>query len=100
MQKHWLLGVATQLTLVSSLRLSMAVVPGTIIGNGRIGGMLFEANTKKDVVIGRNDNYLEKLFPSGPIYITTRNKDLDDIIKSTPKSRQEDLVFMQNGTKM
>lgn len=87
----------TPAVFVSGLRMSMAIVDGTIIGNGRIGGMLWDKNSRKDVIIGRSDNYSEKLAASGPIYISTRNKDLDAIIKSTPKHRQEDLVFLQNG---
>lgn len=34
---------------------------------------------------------------SGPIYICTRNDDLDAIIAKTPADRREDLVFLQNG---
>ena len=34
---------------------------------------------------------------SGPIYICTRNDDLDAIIDKVPDNRKEDLVFLQNG---
>ena len=34
---------------------------------------------------------------SGPIYVCTRNNDLEAIIASTPDDRKQDLVFMQNG---
>ena len=82
---------------VTALRLTMAITPGTIIGNGRIGNMLFEKNDKKDVLISRSDNYADKLPAEGPIYISTRNKDLEEIIASTPEHRRPDLVFLQNG---
>ena len=83
---------------VLSLRLNMmAITSGTIIGNGRIGGMLFEKNDNKDVIITRDDSYVDKLASSGPIYISTRNKDLEKIIADTPKHRLPDLVFLQNG---
>jgi hypothetical protein len=79
------------------LNMSGSVERGSIIGNGRIGNMIFEENSRQDVLISRGDNIADKLAPSGPIYVTARNKDLDDIIASTPVCRQTDLVFLQNG---
>ena len=84
-------------SLVPALRLSMAIMDGTIIGAGRIGNMLFESNAKKDALVSRDDSFSTKLAPSGPIYISTRNKDLEEIIAATPKARLPDLVFLQNG---
>jgi len=41
------------------------------------------------------------MFPeesrSGPIYVCTRNNDLDTVINKTPIDRRTDLVFLQNG---
>lgn len=34
---------------------------------------------------------------SGPIYVATRNNDLQAIIDKTPKDMRQDLVFLQNG---
>ena len=92
-----ILALALLARTAGSLRLHMAITSGTIIGNGRIGNMLFEKNDRKDVLIGRSDNYAEKLPDQGPIYVSTRNKDLEDIIESTPGHRRQDLVFLQNG---
>lgn len=72
------------------------IEPATIIGaNGRIGDLFASLNPGKDTLIGRDDD-----IPStgtGPIFVCTRNDVLDSIIKKTPESRREDLVFMQNG---
>jgi hypothetical protein len=71
-------------------------VPSIIFGGGRIGSCLADLGMEGDVVLRRGD-----AFPAepteGPIYITTRNADLQGIIDSTPEARREDLVFMQNG---
>ena len=49
-----------------------------------------------DVVVRRGEPI--PLEPAtGPIYISTRNDDLDAIVEATPPHRREDLVFMQNG---
>ena len=54
-----------------------------------------ELNEQKDVLLKRG----EFIPPtgSGPIYICTRNNDLEEIIQSTPEPRKADLVFLQNG---
>lgn len=62
---------------------------------GRIGSFLHEQNERKDILLRRGENVPED--SNGPIYVATRNNDLDDIIKSTPSTRLEDLVFLQNG---
>lgn len=75
--------------------ISVKVTPGTIIGGGRIGLHLFESNGLKDQLLkSRSDNLPDG---DGPIYVCTRNNDLDEIIKKTPVKRREDLVFLQNG---
>jgi hypothetical protein len=71
------------------------VIDGTIVGAGRIGTHLFEINGRKDKLISSRT---ESFVPStGPIYICTRNNDLDKIVDSTPLDRRSDLVFLQNG---
>lgn len=69
---------------------------GAIIGGGRIGNLLYEGNDKKDVFLSSRTDTLPS-SSSGPIYICTRNNDLDAIIASTPEDRRCDLVFLQNG---
>jgi hypothetical protein len=75
---------------------AVAVTPGVIIGGGRIGSYLFEANNGKDLLISSRGTAVPT-GESGPIYVCTRNNDLDAIIDSTPVQRREDLVFLQNG---
>lgn len=66
----------------------------TIVGTGRIGSLLAKYGTD-DLMIKRGE-----AIPSdapGPVYVCTRNDDLDDIIASCPEEKREDLVFVQNG---
>ena len=81
---------------VKLVRMSMSsVTNGVIVGGGRIGEMLWEANGKKDVLLRSREDPLPA--GSGPIYVATRNNDLEAIIEKTPAERREDLVFLQNG---
>ncbi len=73
----------------------MSITDGCIIGGGRIGEMLWEANNHKDVLSRSRQDPIPTA--PGPIYIATRNNDLDAIIEKTPTDRHEDLVFLQNG---
>ena len=57
--------------------------------------MLWEANGQKDVLLKSRQDPIPSA--PGPIYIATRNNDLDAIIEKTPAERREDLVFLQNG---
>lgn len=69
--------------------------PFTIVGAGRIGQALKEMGSGQDVLIRRGEKIPEG--GSGPIIICTRNDDLQGVLDSTPKSRWDDLVFLQNG---
>ena len=73
------------------------ITPGTIIGGGRIGSFLYESNNKLDTLITRSSGQTINEDTQGPIYICTRNDDLNDIITKTPLKRRSDLVFLQNG---
>eukprot|EP00612_Vaucheria_litorea_P004365 CAMPEP_0171461500 /NCGR_PEP_ID=MMETSP0945-20130129/5923_1 /TAXON_ID=109269 /ORGANISM="Vaucheria litorea, Strain CCMP2940" /LENGTH=259 /DNA_ID=CAMNT_0011987859 /DNA_START=134 /DNA_END=913 /DNA_ORIENTATION=+ len=66
-----------------------------IVGGGRIGKALYEMGGKVDTIVGRNDAIPEA--GEGPIYVCTRNDQLDNVIERTPPSRRKDLVFLQNG---
>lgn len=68
--------------------------PFTLVGGGRVGEALKEMGGNIDTVIGR-----EGLVdgPPGPIVVCTRNDALDNVVERTPKDRQKDLVFIQNG---
>lgn len=73
-----------------------SITNGAIIGGGRIGNQLFEGNGKKDTFLsGRTDTL--PAGGSGPIYVCTRNNDLEAIIENTPADRKDDLIFLQNG---
>ncbi|KAG7366619.1 hypothetical protein IV203_029289 [Nitzschia inconspicua] len=65
----------------------------TIVGNGRIGGLL--ASAGNCVVLGRDDTV--DASGEGPIFLATRNDALEGIINKTPENRRKDLVFLQNG---
>merc|ERR1719217_257599 len=66
------------------------------MGGGRIGSALKDMGPGNDVIKKRDDP-MPTVPASGPIYVTTRNNDLQAIIDATPPERREDLVFMQNG---
>jgi len=69
--------------------------PSIIIGQGRIGSLLASLGGGKDVIVKRGES-IPADHP-GPIYICTRNDVLEDVIKSCPENKREDLVFLQNG---
>ena len=87
--------LAILVTRVSSF--SASVTKGTIIGGGRIGGLLHELNGGVDQLITRNSHEKISSGVEGPIYVCTRNNDLEAIIEACPKDRRDDLIFLQNG---
>lgn len=72
---------------------AVAQIPMTIVGSGRIGGLLAEGG--KSIVVGREDSIDPE--GTGPILVTTRNDALEGIVEKCPENRRKDLVFMQNG---
>ncbi len=78
--------------------------PSIIVGDGRIGGLLAELGQRRgydDILLRRGDP-IPELRAGGqlvrmPIYICTRNDDLEAVIGACPEERREDLVFLQNG---
>ena len=75
----------------------MTITNGIIIGGGRIGLYLHEINGKKDRLIASRQEAVSDSDPDGPIYVCTRNDDLEAIIANTPARRRTYLVFLQNG---
>ncbi|XP_058113987.1 uncharacterized protein LOC131256904 isoform X1 [Magnolia sinica] len=71
------------------------VVPAIIVGGGRVGRALQSMGTGRDLLVGRADKV--PLDFDGPIFVCTRNDDLDAVLQSTPQPRWTDLVFFQNG---
>ncbi|XP_002967967.2 uncharacterized protein LOC9631054 [Selaginella moellendorffii] len=75
---------------------SMLPPPAVIVGRGRIGSALEKLGHGRDVVLLRGQPFPSSLS-SGPIFVCTRNNDLDAVVDATPAHRREDLVFFQNG---
>ncbi|XP_027344715.1 uncharacterized protein LOC113857150 isoform X2 [Abrus precatorius] len=71
------------------------VVPAVIVGGGRVGRALQDMGTGQDLLVRRGESV--PLNFEGPIFVCTRNDDLDSVLQSTPPSRWTDLVFFQNG---
>lgn len=79
-------------------------MPSIIVGDGRVGTLLAEFGKRRgfeDTLVKRGDP-IPELQAGGqlvrmPIYICTRNEDLDAVIATCPQERWEDLVFLQNG---
>lgn len=71
------------------------VVPAVIIGRGRVGKALHDMGNGEDVLVNRGER-VPLDFP-GPIFVCTRNDDLEAVLEATPNSRWSDLVFLQNG---
>ena len=71
------------------------VIPGVVVGAGRVGQALERMGHGRDMVVKRGENVPED--STGPIFVCTRNDVLGSIVDATPPSRREDLVFIQNG---
>ena len=57
--------------------------------------MLYELNGKSDTLLTSRDASIPNV--DGPIYVCTRNNDLDGIIEKCLAEKRENLVFLQNG---
>ena len=73
-----------------------------IIGMGRIGTLLAGAQADgllQPRCVARGAPMFEEgdAQRRGPIYVCTRNDDLEAIIRACPEERRRDLVFVQNG---
>lgn len=63
-----------------------------MVGGGRIGLALMDMGA--DLLVSRGEPVPEG---AGPIWVCTRNDDLDAVLSQTPPARRADLVFVQNG---
>ena len=68
--------------------LAAAVTKGTIIGGGRIGGLLHDLNGGVDQLITRDSGETIPAGVEGPIYVCTRNNDLEKIIEYGKSARR------------
>ncbi|KAK7389468.1 hypothetical protein VNO78_24542 [Psophocarpus tetragonolobus] len=74
---------------------STKVAPAVIVGGGRVGRALKDMGSGQDLLVCRGESV--PLNFDGPIFVCTRNDDLESVLQSTPPSRWADLVFFQNG---
>uniref|UniRef100_A0A0R0J7G8 Uncharacterized protein n=1 Tax=Glycine max TaxID=3847 RepID=A0A0R0J7G8_SOYBN len=75
---------------------STKVAPAVIVGGGRVGRALQDMGTGQDLLVRRGESVPPNF--EGPIFVCTRNDDLESVLQSTPSSRwRADLVFFQNG---
>lgn len=79
----------------AAMRPQAKLQPAVIVGGGRVGNALKEMGEGDDVILGRDDPFPDGM--EGPIFVCTRNDDMDGVVQKTPESRREDLVFLQNG---
>eukprot|EP00268_Persea_americana_P043824 TRINITY_DN4410_c0_g1_i7.p1 TRINITY_DN4410_c0_g1~~TRINITY_DN4410_c0_g1_i7.p1 ORF type:complete len:179 (-),score=18.21 TRINITY_DN4410_c0_g1_i7:196-732(-) len=61
------------------------VLPAIIVGGGRVGRMLQRLGDGRDVLVGRGEKVASDF--NGPIFVCTRNDDLEAVLESTPQSR-------------
>lgn len=71
------------------------VVPAVIVGGGRVGRALQDMGNGHDLLVRRGEPV--PLDFNGPIFVCTRNDDLEAVLQATPRPRWNDLVFFQNG---
>lgn len=72
----------------------------TLIGAGRVGGALAAAATQHEescILVDRHRGWESLTTTTGPILVTVRNDDLQEVLVRVPGSRRDDLVFVQNG---
>ncbi|KAG0463133.1 hypothetical protein HPP92_021609 [Vanilla planifolia] len=79
----------------ASMAAATSLTPAVIVGGGRVGRALLSMGESGDVLVGRGETVPAEF--AGPIFVCTRNDDLDAVLESTPLSRWNDLVFFQNG---
>lgn len=72
-----------------------ATETAVIVGAGRVGTALAAMQPNASGVLVRRGEQIPDL--PGPIYVCTRNNDLQGVLDATPAHRHADLVFVQNG---
>lgn len=61
------------------------VAPAAIVGGGRVGTALKEMGNGQDLLVKRGE--FVPLDFEGPIFVCTRNDDLEAVLEATPRSR-------------
>jgi len=68
------------------------VAPAVIVGGGRVGRALQDMGTGEDLLVRRGE--FVPLDFEGPIFVCTRNDDLESVLQSTPPSRWKGESFL------
>lgn len=72
-----------------------------IIGNGRVGSALAQRSDQHSIEVLLVDRHTgwDQLSPTpgDPIFVATRNDDLDAVVQRLPSARAQDIVCIQNG---
>eukprot|EP00282_Hemiselmis_andersenii_P035475 CAMPEP_0169443170 /NCGR_PEP_ID=MMETSP1042-20121227/9215_1 /TAXON_ID=464988 /ORGANISM="Hemiselmis andersenii, Strain CCMP1180" /LENGTH=376 /DNA_ID=CAMNT_0009554385 /DNA_START=57 /DNA_END=1187 /DNA_ORIENTATION=- len=75
--------------------------PAVIVGgNGRIGSFLREKGMGEDIVVGRGGDIPIEMPNVGvefPVYVCVPEDEVESVIRSCPKEKVDDLVFVQGG---
>jgi len=76
-----------------------ADVPSVIIGQGRVGELMKAGGSGEDVMLGRGGMIPPEVDGNRdfPIYVCVPNDEVENIIRSCPVEKLDDLVFMQSG---
>lgn len=72
---------------VTTASMAESVIPGVIIGAGRIGQALYNMSDKRDVIVTRGETIPQDC--PGPIFVCTRNDALEGVVNATPVHRRK-----------
>lgn len=61
------------------------VVPAVIVGGGRVGRALQDMGSGDDLLVKRGETV--PLDFKGPVFVCTRNDDLEAVLEATPRPR-------------
>ncbi|VFQ72962.1 unnamed protein product [Cuscuta campestris] len=82
---------STTIAMIAFPMATTRVVPAVIIGRGRVGKALHDMGNGEDVLVNRGER-VPLDFP-GPIFVCTRNDDLEAVLEATPNSRWSGIIL-------
>lgn len=85
------LKLVVPVAMASSASTAKKVAPAVIVGDGRVGRALQEMGSGDDLLVKRGEPVPVDF--EGPIFVCTRNDDLDAVLEATPQSRWKGLNF-------
>eukprot|EP00281_Chroomonas_sp_CCMP1168_P030082 CAMPEP_0206244066 /NCGR_PEP_ID=MMETSP0047_2-20121206/17950_1 /ASSEMBLY_ACC=CAM_ASM_000192 /TAXON_ID=195065 /ORGANISM="Chroomonas mesostigmatica_cf, Strain CCMP1168" /LENGTH=374 /DNA_ID=CAMNT_0053669243 /DNA_START=125 /DNA_END=1249 /DNA_ORIENTATION=+ len=74
--------------------------PAVIVGGGKLGNCIKDMGKGEDRIITRGGSIPLELPDVGtefPVYVCVKEDDVEEVIRSCPKEKVDDLVFMQEG---